>query len=489
MRHAGMSGLFTRVAALAVLLIVAVSSLAALGAEEAKPITYDDHVSAILKKNCLQCHGESKQEAGLNLASYASVVQGGSGGAVVVAGRSAASRMLAVISAEDPDERMPPDNDPLPADQVAMIKTWIDTGLRQNSGSKVAMAPKISFTPTGAAQAADGPAPVPEGLPEIKRTTTIRPFPVLALAASPRAPLLAVASYEAIDFINPSVEPAPGARIASLPFAEGEPNVLRFSRSGAVLLAAGGRPVQNGVAVLYDVKSGNRLGVIGDEPDAIIAADISADERNVAIGGSARKVKIFSTADGSLLHTLEKHTDWITAVAFSPDGKLLASGDRIGNVHLWEASSGGVVLPLSHHKASIRGLSWRSDSKLLASCGEDGAIVWWDVTTGFPVVTKENAHPPKRPAGSYGKIASGVLDVAFGPKGELATCGRDHMVRLWAEDGRELKSFSIDPPAKAGEAETPPRIRVVPTRVAISFDGTAVIAGDTAGQLHTWKTQ
>ena len=142
MRHAGMSGLFTRVAALAVLLMVAVSSHAALGAEEAKPITYDDHVSAILKKNCLQCHGESKQEAGLNLASYASVVQGGSGGAVVVAGRSAASRMLAVISAEDPDERMPPDNDPLPADQVAMIKTWIDTGLRQNSGSKVAMAPK-----------------------------------------------------------------------------------------------------------------------------------------------------------------------------------------------------------------------------------------------------------------------------------------------------------------------------------------------------------
>jgi WD40 repeat protein len=142
------------------------------------------------------------------------------------------------------------------------------------------------------------------------------------------------------------------------------------------------RPVQNGVAVLYDVTSGRRLAELGNEADTVIAADLSADELTVAIGGSTRVVKIFSTHDGELLHSLTKHTDWITAIAFSPDGKWLATGDRSGNIHLWDAASGGVVLPLSEHKAAVSALTWRSDSQLLASCGEDGLVVWWDVAKG-----------------------------------------------------------------------------------------------------------
>ena len=238
---------------------------------------------------------------------------------------------------------------------------------------------------------------------------------------------------------------------------------------------------------VFDVTTGKRLASVGDETDAVLAADISPDERQVAIGGSGKVVKIFSTEDGKLLHTLAKHTDWITALAFSPDGKLLATGDRIGNIHLWDTRSGGIVLPLSEHKSAIRTLSWRSDSGVVASCGEDGLIVWWDVKDGWPAITKPNAHPPTRPAGSYGKIASGVLDVAFGPKGELASCGRDGIVRLWADDGKELKKFAIadDKPV---DGTAPKGVTVLPTRVAISADGSVVLAGDSAGQLHAWPT-
>lgn len=115
------STLWTVSLAVSVSVPVAVPGKAA-GADT-KAVTFEDHVAGILKRNCLQCHGESKQEAGLNFGTYASLVKGGSGGAVVVAGRSSASRLLEVITAEDPDARMPPDNDPLPADQIAMIKT------------------------------------------------------------------------------------------------------------------------------------------------------------------------------------------------------------------------------------------------------------------------------------------------------------------------------------------------------------------------------
>ena len=459
-------------------LVLAMALLAGplLAADAEKPINFEEHIAGILKQHCLQCHGEGKQESGLNFASYAGLMKGGSGGEVVVAGRSSASRLVEVITAEEEGERMPPDNDPVPPEQVAMIKQWIDTGLRENAGSSVAAMRTLGFTPTAAASH-DGPAPMPADLPAVERPQLRRPFPVLALAVSPRADLTAVASYELVDLMA-----TPEQSLGAIGFPEGEPHVLRFSPSGGRLLVAGGRPVQTGVAAIFDVVTGNRLATVGDEPDAVIAADISPDERRVALGGSGRVVKVFSTEDGSLLHTLTKHTDWVTAIAYSPDGKLLATGDRIGNIHLWDAESGGVVLPLAEHKGSIRALSWRSDSGVVASCGEDGLVVWWDVKDGWPVASKPNAHPPKRPEGVYGTVPNGVLDAAFGPSGELATCGRDGKIKLWSAKGTEEKSFAIPDDAPAG-------VTIVPTRVAISFDGKAVLAGDSAGRLHTWPTR
>jgi len=447
--------------------------------EESKPITYEDHVAAILKKHCATCHGDGKQEGGLSLVNYAGVMKGAGGGEIVAAGRSGGSRLIEVITAPDDGDRMPPEGERVPADQVALIKTWIDTGLRENAGSSAAQMRTLGFKPAAAQQAGDAPPPVPEAgkLPAFERRKTIRPYPVLALAASPRAPLAAKASYGAIDLMA-----SPDKSYGAIAFPEGEPLVLKFSPSGRVLLAAGGKPVQNGSAVLFDVTTGKRLASVGEESDAVMAADLSPDERQVAIGGSGKVVKIFSTEDGKLLHTLVKHTDWVTAVAFSPNGKLLATGDRTGNIHLWDAASGGVVLPFSEHKKSVRGLSWRSDSGVVASCGDDGTIVWWDVKDGWPVVNKANAH------------GGGVLDVQFGSTGELASCGRDGQVKLWAADGNQLKSFSIADSPAAGGAQpaatpVPPGVKLLPTRVTLSADGSLLLAGDSAGQLHAWPTK
>jgi len=472
------------------LLLVISLSAAARGDQDAATITFEDHVAVILRKNCAQCHGEGKQEAGLNFSSYSSVMKGGSGGEIVVAGRSSASRLYGVITEADPAARMPPDADPLPADAIALIKQWIDTGLRENAGSSAVAMRTLGFKPApmdadgGLARDGGGdagPPPLPDGLAAVERPATQRPFPVVALAASPRAPLAAASGYAVVELFDP----ASRAPLGTLSFAEGEPLALRFSRSGRRLLVAGGLPVEAGAAAVYDVVTGKRLTAVGQEPDAVQAADLSPDERMVAVGCTSRLVKVFSTETGALLYALDKHTDWVTAVAFSPDGKYLVTGDRIGNIHLWEAKTGGVVLPLAEHKNSIRALAWRSDSGVVASCGEDGLIVWWDVSDGFPVVTKANAHPPRRPPGTYGTVPNGVLDCSFGPAGELVSCGRDRTVKLWKTDGTEKKSFSL--PDESPPDAPPPRVRVIPTRVAVSFDGTTVMAGDSAGRVHSWE--
>ncbi|MDH4411008.1 MAG: hypothetical protein QE273_15430 [Verrucomicrobiales bacterium] len=431
-------------------------------------ITFDEHIKPIFREHCQKCHGEDEQKADLNLATFADILKGGSGGEAVVAGRASTSLLFESITAEDEAERMPPKKPPLPEDQIERIRQWIEGGLRETSASQSMVAARdTSFQPANPLQF-DGPPPMPEGFPAFTPPALKRPLPVIAMATSPRAPLLAVAGHEQVALLDANSQKPLG----SLPFPEGQPNVIRFSLDGRVLMVAGGKPVQSGSVVLFDVKTGKRLTTIGDETDAIIAADLSPDQQLVALGGSGKAVKVYGTADGKLRYKLEKHTDWITSLAFSPDGKRLASADRAGGIHLWDTAGGGILLSLSEHKAAVRALAWRADGRLLASGGEDGLLVWWDANDGWPVVNKPNAHPPARTEGQYGKLPNGVLALAFGPKGELLSAGRDRQVRLWKADGGAVKNF--------------PTESALPLQTGITSDGKTLVAGDDAGGIRWW---
>lgn len=440
-------------------------------ADDGDVISYEDHIKPILRQHCLKCHGNDKQEADINLQAYAALLRGGSSGKIVEAGRSSQSLLFKAITNPDDDARMPPNSPPIPEERIALIRKWIDSGLKETVDSKSMTAERdLSFKPSADAGARPAIPAMPEQLPDIEVPETLRPLAVLAMDTSPWAPLVAVAGQEHVRLMNVTTQ----SEVGRLPFPEGLPQVIRFSRDGSVLLVAGGRPVQSGRVVLFDVKTGKRLAVIGDELDSVMAADLSADQQLVALGGSGKVVKVYSTTDGLLKYTIEKHTDWITALAFSPDGEQLATADRAGGVHLWEARSGRVLLALSEHKSSVRALDWRADSKMLASVGDDGLIIWWSTVDGFPAMSRPNAHPPERPAGVYGKLSNGVLSARFDREGNLCTAGRDHTIRLWDTKAAEVGSFRV--PGSQ------------PLCAAISFDLRKIIGGDSAGCVRFWKT-
>ncbi len=445
-------------------------SLLITAASAADPvITYDEHIKPLFREHCLKCHGDDEQKADLNLSTHATALKGGSGGVAVVAGRASTSLLFQAITAEADDERMPPKKAPLPAAQIELIRQWIQGGLRESANSKsLAASRDTTFQPVAITTDA-GPAPMPENLPAFTPPTTKRPLPILSMAASPRAPLIAVAGHEHVRLLDATTQQQLGA----LAFPEGQPNVIRFSRDGRVLMVAGGKPVQSGSVVLFDIKTGKRLATIGDETDAVLAADLSPDQQLIALGGSGKVIKVYGTRDGKQRYKLTKHTDWITSLSFSPDGNMLASADRAGGIHLWDPTSGGILLSLAEHKASVRALAWRSDSRMLASGGEDGQLIWWDTKDGWPTITKTNAHPPTRPAGYYGKLANGVLALAFGPHGELLSAGRDKQARLWAADGRAMKAFPTD--------------AALPLQTSITQDGKSLFAGDDSGSVRCWS--
>jgi mono/diheme cytochrome c family protein len=430
-----------------------------------KPVSFEADVKPILREHCVRCHGDDVHKSDLNLQSYGTTLKGGSGGEVVVAGRPGGSPLYQAIAREGDASPMPPNRPKIADAQVAVVRQWIADGLRETPDGAPAMARRsLEFKPP-APGLDTGPGAMPINLPAADAPPTRRPHPVTALACSPRAPLIAVAGHEQVLLFHEQTR----APLGALPFPEGVPFVLRFSRDGGVLLAAGGRPVRSGKVVLFDVKSGRRLAEIGDEFDSVLAADLSPDQRSVALGGTGKVVKVYATGDGKLMYSIAKHTDWITALQFSPDGSRLASGDRSGAVHLWEAGTGGILLSLSEHKDAVEALDWRGDGQALATGGEDGKLILWDAQGGWPSVTLDAPHTPRSTPKSRGKRPGGVLSVQFTKDGRFLTSGRDRVVRYWDGSGKPLAAF-----------ETP---EALPTKVAAAFDGT-LLAGDSSGKLH-----
>jgi mono/diheme cytochrome c family protein len=96
-------------------------------------IDYNRQIRRLLSENCYRCHGPDAQQrqAGLRLdlqESAFGVLE--SGATAIVAGDAAASALIARITSDDPEQRMPPPESgkTLSAEQIELVRRWIDQG-------------------------------------------------------------------------------------------------------------------------------------------------------------------------------------------------------------------------------------------------------------------------------------------------------------------------------------------------------------------------
>jgi mono/diheme cytochrome c family protein len=328
-------------------------------------VSYEQHVQPIVSQRCGRCHDEEKMKAGFVATTYAGVLAGSGSGAVVVAGEPEESILfLAITHRRDPS--MPPGGNKIPQAEIDVIKKWIEGGLLENGGAKAKQKKKKS---SGApALVAVGkpaqPPPLPQDLVVEPVVTSARPGALESLAANPWAPLFAAGGQQQVLLYTLSSGAPELAGI--LPFPEGLPQCVQFSRDGKTLIASGGRGAALGRVVGWNVASGRRLFEVGSEDDAIIrpavqsvsdldvVGPISAEAAFTQPSGVYVKLHLGDPGEDSTANAAVETTRKVVTFAAAASGQKasnsqvqwtnVAATETYSHVSLWDAATAGNTL-------------------------------------------------------------------------------------------------------------------------------------------------
>ena len=115
--------------------VAAFAAAAVASASDASPaaraVDFATDIEPILESRCFDCHDEGEQKSMLRLDTVVGLLRGGeSGEPLLVKGRNAESYLIKRVSAENKKERMPPKGEALSAEQIALLRAWIDQGAK-----------------------------------------------------------------------------------------------------------------------------------------------------------------------------------------------------------------------------------------------------------------------------------------------------------------------------------------------------------------------
>ena len=322
--------------------------------------SFTGDVAPILLAKCVACHGPEKSRGDYRLDTFDFLMApGASEWPIVMAGQPDASLLFQLIVETDEDDRMPQEDDPLSADQIAVIEAWIRAGaVFDGPGQK---APLASYAgPSG------HPVPPP---------VYAAPVPILSLAFSPDGRELAVGGYHEIMIWDPEQ----GRLRRRLTNIAERVYGLAWSSEKPWLAVAGGTPGRGGDIRVVNPSSESSNELLARTVDSMLSVRFSPDESRLAACGADNAVRLFDTADWSRLRVIEQHADWVMDARFDGPGRRLVTASRDKSARVFDAVTGELIESFFGHEEPVFAALFEPGSERVWSAGRDRKIRWWEI--------------------------------------------------------------------------------------------------------------
>lgn len=118
-------------------LVISVLALIPIGAEPVfaqKPIDFAHEIVPVLRKHCSECHSGDNRKGSFSINTRSDILKGSENGLVIEPGKSAASRVMDLLTSDIEGERMPPEGARVSPREVELLKRWIDAGVPWEDG-------------------------------------------------------------------------------------------------------------------------------------------------------------------------------------------------------------------------------------------------------------------------------------------------------------------------------------------------------------------